>query len=128
MNEQTDLFLIVDDEPDMCWALEHILKKSGLESKKAFTGYEALELMEGNHFSLAFLDAKLPDIEGIELARHMRKRIPTIRIIMISGYFYRDDEAVQKAVAEGLINGFIGKPFDHDRILKTIKTQTHIRS
>jgi DNA-binding NtrC family response regulator len=120
MNGENDVFLIVDDEPDMCWALEHILKQNGLSSKKAFNGHEALELTEGNHFSLAFLDAKLPDMEGIELARQIRKRDPAVRIMMISGYFYRDDRAVQKAVAEGLIKGFIGKPFDHDEILRAI--------
>jgi len=40
---------------------------------------------------------------------------------MISGYFYRDDDAVQNAVEKGLINDFIGKPFDHDEILKAIE-------
>jgi DNA-binding NtrC family response regulator len=118
MPTRRDLFLIVDDEPDMCWALEHILEKNGLASKKAFAGSEALALMEVNRFRAAFLDAKLPDMEGMELARQIRKRDPSVRIMMISGYFYLDDDAVQKAVAEGLINGFIGKPFDHDEILK----------
>jgi DNA-binding NtrC family response regulator len=120
MNKKRELFLIVDDEPDMCWALEHILKKNGLFSKKAFTGHEALTLMEIDRFRLAFLDAKLPDIEGIELARRIRKRDPAVHIMMISGYFYRDDDAIKKATAEGLINGFIGKPFDHDEILKAV--------
>jgi len=109
MDKKKDLFLIVDDEPDMCWALEHILEKNGLESKKAFTGREALDLMEVNRFRVAFL------------ARQIRNRDPAVRIMMISGYFYRDDDAIQKAVTEGLINGFIGKPFDHDEILKAIE-------
>jgi DNA-binding NtrC family response regulator len=124
MNGKKDLFLIVDDEPDMCWALEHILKKRGLVSKKALTGKDALALMEVNRFRLAFVDAKLADIEGLELARRLRKIDSGIHIVMISGYFYRDDDAVQKAAAEGLINGFIGKPFDHDEILKAIEIVT----
>jgi len=128
MPTRRDLFLIVDDEPDMCWALEHILEKNGLASKKAFTGSEALGLMEGNHFRMAFLDAKLPDMEGLELARQMQKRDPAVRIMMISGYFYRDDDAVQKATAKGLINGFIGKPFDHDEIVKAVEFTNRQRS
>jgi DNA-binding NtrC family response regulator len=115
------LFLIVDDEPDMCWALEHILKKNAFLSKRALTGQEALNLMKVDRFRLAFLDAKLPDMEGLELARRIRKRDPAVPIVMISGYFYRDDDAVRKAVAEGLISSFIGKPFDHDTILKAIE-------
>jgi len=121
MNEKKDLFLIVDDEPDMCWALEHILKKNAFLSKRALTGQEALNLMKVDRFRLAFLDAKLPDMEGLDLARRIRKLDPAVPIVMISGYFYRDDDAIQKAVAEGLISSFIGKPFDHDEILKAIE-------
>ena len=121
MNKKKDLFLIVDDEPDMCWALEYMLKKNGILSKRALSGQEAISLMELNRFRAAFLDAKLPDIEGLELARRLRDIDPVIHIVMISGYFYRDDNDVQNALAEGLIKGFIGKPFDHDEILKAIK-------
>jgi CheY-like chemotaxis protein len=121
MNKKKDLFLIVDDEPDMCWALEHIIKQSGFPSEKALTGQDALTLMDTNRFRLAFLDAKLPDMDGLDLARRIRKRDPAIPIVMISGYFYRDDDAIHKAAGEGLINGFIGKPFDHDDILKAIQ-------
>jgi len=120
MSGKKDLFLIVDDEPDMCWALEHILKKNAFLSKRALTGQEALNLMKVDRFRLAFLDAKLPDMEGLDLARRIRKRDPAVTIVMISGYFYRDDD-IQKAVAEGLISSFIGKPFDHDEILKAIE-------
>ena len=121
MNKKKDLFLIVDDEPDMCWALEYMLKKNGILSKRALSGQEAISLMESNRFRAAFLDAKLPDIEGLELARRLRDIDPVIHIVMISGYFYRDDNDVQNALAEWLIKGFIGKPFDHDEILKAIK-------
>ena len=121
MTNKGKAFLIVDDEPDMCWALEHLLKRSGFPSKRALTGHKALTLMQTDRFRLVFLDAKLPDMEGLELARRIRKGDPAIPIVMISGYFYRDDDDIQNAVAEGLINGFIGKPFDHDEILKAIE-------
>jgi len=121
MSGKKDLFLIVDDEPDMCWALEHILKKNAFLSKRALTGQEALTLMEADRFRLAFVDAKLPDMEGLDLAKELRKIDPAIYILMVSGYFYRDDAAVQEAIAKGLINDFIGKPFDHDEILKAIE-------
>ncbi len=121
MKDKNELVLIVDDEPDMCWALEHMLKRNGFLSKRALNGQEAIRLMESNRFRVAFLDAKLPDIEGLELARRLRDIDPGIHIVMISGYFYRDDNDIQGAMSEGLIKGFIGKPFDHDEILKAIK-------
>ncbi|MCG2776853.1 MAG: response regulator [Desulfobacterales bacterium] len=122
MKSKENVFLIVDDEPDMCWALEHILEKNGYPSKKALNGQEALKLVEGNRFQLAFLDAKLPDIEGLELARRIRELDPSIDIVIVSGYFYKDDVGIQHSLAEGLISSFISKPFNHDEILKTIES------
>jgi DNA-binding NtrC family response regulator len=114
------VFLIVDDEPDMCWALEHLLKKKGISSRRALSGQEALKLMESNRFALAFLDAKLPDMEGIELAKRIREIDPAVGIVIISGYYYEEDEIIQKAISDGSILGFIDKPFDHDQIFKAI--------
>lgn len=113
-------FLIVDDEPDMCWTLEHILRQKGYASRTALTGAEALSLMETQTFRLAFLDAKLPDIEGLELARSIHTLAPEMPIVMVSGYYYKDNAAIEKARKEGLIQDFVGKPFDHEEILKVV--------
>ena len=108
--------LIVDDEPGMCWALGHILRGSGIVSVAATSGQEALRLAERQRFRLAFVDAKLPDAEGLELARRIREADPGIRIVLVSGYFYGDDPEVLQASAAGVINGFVGKPFLHDEV------------
>lgn len=121
MTLQNIKILIIDDEPDMCWALKHLLEKNGFLITKAANGGEALDLLTSGSFQGAFLDAKLPDIEGLELARQFREKAPQMRIILISGYFYNDDVAVEKALGEGLICGFIGKPFLHEEILKAVK-------
>jgi DNA-binding NtrC family response regulator len=121
MTLQNIKILIIDDEPDMCWALKHLLEKNGFLITKAADGREALDLLTSGSFQGAFLDAKLPDIEGLELARQFREKAPQMRIILISGYFYNDDVAVEKALGEGLICGFIGKPFLHEEILKAVK-------
>lgn len=113
--------LIIDDEPDMIWVLESILNRKGFFTKKALNGQESLELIKTNSFGLVFLDAKLPDIEGLELAKLIQEVKPGLPVVMISGYFYIHDEAVQKALAEGLICGFIGKPFLNVEIKKAIK-------
>ena len=81
-------------------------------------------MREPDLFQMVFIDAKLPDIEGLDLARRFREIDSNLHIIMISGYFYRDDEDIQKAIEKGLICGFIGKPFIHEEILKTINALT----
>ena len=121
MSEQSDLILIVDDEPDMCWALEHLLNSQGLATRRALSAREALHLMQQDRFSRVFLDAKLPDMDGLDLARRILEIAPGTRIIMVSGYFYRNDVSIQEAVSQGLIHGFISKPFLQEEILKALK-------
>jgi YesN/AraC family two-component response regulator len=96
------------------------LKKIGLLSEKALNGREALQLVEQKRFRMAFLDAKLPDMEGLELARQIRKIDSGVRAVIVSGYFYKDDINIQNALKEDVICSFISKPFDHDEILKVI--------
>jgi CheY-like chemotaxis protein len=122
MTEPGELILIVDDEPDMCWALEHLLNKRGYVTCTALTATEALMLMAQHRFACAFLDAKLPDMDGLELARRIREKAPDIRIIMVSGYFYRDDVSIQEAITQGLIIDFISKPFLQAEILRVLET------
>lgn len=127
VGEKEGAILIVDDEPDMCWALENILRENGMLSKRALSAREALESMESHCFLLAVLDAKLPDMEGLELAKRIRELDPDIPILMISGYFYRGDEEVQKTLAEGLICSFISKPFLHEEMKNAIASALSLR-
>ncbi len=121
MPDKSNLVLIVDDEPDMCWALEHLLHNQRFATRKALSAQEALNLMERHRFACAFLDAKLPDMDGLDLARRILEIAPGTRIIMVSGYFYRDDVSIQEAIAQGLIRGFISKPFLREEILEALK-------
>ena len=122
------MFLVVDDDLDMCWGLKYILEKHGFSSEIALSGEEALTLITRNCFRLVFLDAKLPDIEGLELATRMQEIDPTIRIVLVSGYYYNDDVDVQKAIQNGLICGFIAKPFPHDEIIRMLNSSYFFNS
>lgn len=110
--------LIVDDEEDMCWALENILKKEGYNIIWTTSGDDAISLMKKNTFNTAFIDIKLPDMDGIELARCIKKEDNNIRIIMISGYYYEDDRIIQEGLHDGIYLTFIGKPFDINEVRK----------
>ena len=120
MNEKQAPILVVDDEPEMCWILENIIRKTGLACMTALSAREAMSLTESNQFSMTFLDAKLPDIDGLELARKLRKTNAHLPIVIVSGYFYPDDPTIEGVLREGLIAAFVGKPFDHDEIVSVI--------
>lgn len=120
MNEFRLLCLIVDDEPDQCWAMEHILADLHLPSQKAFTGQGALELIKKHRFQFAFLDVKLPDMDGFQLARLIHNLAPEISLVVISGFLSEDDAEVLQALAAGVISGFLQKPFLHSKISKLL--------
>ena len=112
--------LVVDDDPDICWALEHVLGELGARCIRALDGQTALQAARLNHLTLALLDAKLPDIDGLELARNIRIAHPGVLVLMVSGYYYKDDPAIQTALEERLIQGFIEKPFSHAAVIETV--------
>jgi CheY-like chemotaxis protein len=112
--------LVVDDDPDICWALERVLGGLGARCIRALDGRTALQAARHNHLTLALLDAKLPDIDGLELARSLRMADPGILVLVVSGYFYKDDPAIQAALEHRLIHGFIEKPFSHAEVIQTV--------
>jgi DNA-binding NtrC family response regulator len=120
VNKEKIPFLVVDDEPEMCWILENILRKNKFTCLKAGSAREAIALTEHRRFRMAFLDAKLPDIDGLKLARRLRKFDPHLPIVIVSGYFYQDDPTIEGALKSGLIAAFISKPFSHDEIVRII--------
>ena len=111
-------YLIVDDEPGVCWALEYLLTSKGLPCQKAQTAQAALDLMKTHRFQLVFLDVTLPDMNGLELARRLHDLDPLLRFVIVSGFLSR--EAAAAAQAEGLIYACINKPFLHEEILRVI--------
>ncbi len=116
--------LIVDDEMDMCWALESILVLEGYKTHTATSGKEGLKLIQQlqPNISLLFLDAKLPDIDGLMFAEFIKQQYPQVKIIIITGYYYRDSDAVRKGLANSIFDGFIGKPFNISEIRSAIET------
>jgi len=115
--------LVVDDEADVRWALAMVLRRNGFTVATAGSGDEALRWLTEAELAchLILLDAKLSDIEGVELARRIRRDTSCIApVILVSGYFYKDDSVVQASLRTGLISAFVTKPFRHDDILNAI--------
>jgi len=104
--------LVVDDEPDMCWALQNMLGAVDFGVTTATRGADALELVTHHPYALAFVDAKLPDLDGLELALLIHQRSPQTSVVLISGYYYEEDRAISEGMQAGHFAGFIAKPFD----------------
>lgn len=115
--------LVVDDEEDVRWALQTILRKGGYVVATSGSGAETLAWLRDNACQLILLDAKLGDMDGIALARQIRdQKNSSARVILVSGNFYRDDAMVQDSMAIGLIAAFVAKPFRQREILDAVAT------
>lgn len=113
--------LVVDDEDDMCWALQQIVELDGHECVAARSATEALRAVGKTAFDLAFVDVKLQDMEGLELVERIRQMSPSLPCVLVSGFFYGDDGPVQERIARGLVVGFISKPFLVEDVLEAIE-------
>ncbi|MFA6922159.1 MAG: response regulator [Gallionella sp.] len=115
--------LVVDDEPDVCWVLDVLLRKHGFTVVTMSSGAAALRWLGDmeSACSLILVDAKLGDIEGVELAKRIRTDTScAASVILVSGYFYKDDSVVQDSLNAGIISAFVTKPFRHEEILGAI--------
>jgi len=121
MKRELPRILVVDDEPDMCWTLENVLRPAGYAVTTTTTGARALELLAEKPYDVALVDAKLPDLDGLELAALIYQLSPHTVIVLISGYFYQEDKAITEGLQENLFIGFISKPFDLDEVRLTVR-------
>lgn len=114
--------LVVDDDQDMCWVLKVTLELLGHSVITAPTGHQALEAIRQYDFPLAFIDARLPDMDGLQLASKMAQQRTRIRIILISGYYSEDDLSIVGAIQEMRVHGFLAKPFQLEAIESLLET------
>ena len=108
--------LAVDDEKDICWALEKGLRDEGVRITQVHRGEDAIQAVRGRSFDAAIIDVKLPGKNGIEVSRGIRQIVPQLPIVMISGYYYEEDQPIRDGIRNGEFQGFISKPFELDEV------------
>jgi DNA-binding response OmpR family regulator len=77
--------LVVDDDPRVSRALALVLESEGFEVTTAADGEIGLGLLETSAFDLAIIDVFMPGADGLETIRELRKRLPELPIIVMSG-------------------------------------------
>jgi excisionase family DNA binding protein len=100
--------LVVDDEELVRMLFEETLNNSGHKVVTAGSSVEGLKWVNQQDFDLAFLDLKMPMMDGAELFRQIRAIKPKMPVIIITGY--PDSDIMSRALAEGPF-GVMKKPF-----------------
>ncbi len=115
--------LVIDDEPDICWAIKGLLRQSHYRLVCLQTGAEALSRLQHEPFKRIILDAKLQDMDWLDLAPRIRVLNPNAWIVLVSAFYYSNDQAVITAVNQGIIQRFVAKPFLHQALLHALEPQ-----
>ena len=106
--------LIVDDNPSMASALADVLDVKGFEVHAAYSGAEALEILQAHPVDILLTDVIMPDMDGVTLYRATRKTHPRLTTILMTAY--AADDLIQKGMAEG-IKTVLSKPVDINFLL-----------
>jgi CheY-like chemotaxis protein len=109
--------LVVEDDVRNIFALSRVLEQKGSKLAIARNGREALATLEGSsEVDLVLMDIMMPEMDGLEACREIRKRpeLARLPIIAITAKAMRDDH--ERCLAAGA-NDFIAKPIDVDRLL-----------
>jgi UDP-3-O-[3-hydroxymyristoyl] N-acetylglucosamine deacetylase len=112
-----ETILVVDDEANIRHTLRGVLADEGYEVVEASNGRMALDLLEHSVPRLAIVDIWMPEIDGVELVQRMRRQVPSVPIIVISGH--GTIETAVRVVRMGAFD-FLEKPFDMDVLLKVV--------
>ena len=119
--------LVVDDDKICCESTVATLKEIGITGEWVLSGREAVEHCYARHelkndYFAVILDWKMPDMDGIETARQIRKRIgKEITIIVLTSYEFSEIEEEAKAAG---VDAFIAKPLFRSRLTATLRQFT----
>ncbi|MFA5308864.1 MAG: response regulator [Dehalococcoidales bacterium] len=112
--------LVVDDDADICDTLTNILEHQGYDVVTAGSGEEAVSLTRNRNCQMAFIDVKLPDIDGLETLLRLKEINPELLAIMMTGFRNEVKDALEKAQEASAIT-CLYKPFDPAKAAELVK-------
>ncbi|MFN8240641.1 MAG: response regulator transcription factor [Bacteroidales bacterium] len=110
--------LLAEDDANLGILLRNYLTAKGFDSRLCVNGKEALDVFNNESFDICIFDIMMPELDGITLAREIRKNNSSIPVIFLTAKNQKDD------VIEGFKSGaddYITKPFSMEELLYRIE-------
>jgi signal transduction histidine kinase len=117
--------LVVDDSLEFAGMIARLLEFNGFQVSVAHDGHSALEKLGSESCELVLLDLVLPDMNGMEVLKRIKKGNEDIAVIIITGY---GGEQVAVDIMKAGASDFLSKPIDTDTLLRTVKSALQIRA
>ncbi|MEZ4753664.1 MAG: response regulator [Bdellovibrionota bacterium] len=107
--------VIIDDDPGVLYALSLVLQTMGWEVKSFERPTKAVEYIKNpdNKCDLVITDLRMPELSGMAVLEKIRKEMPDLPVVMISGHATQQERDKAKALGAW---GVLGKPFDADEL------------
>jgi CheY-like chemotaxis protein len=115
--------LVVEDEKLVNWCLSSSLSKWGFEVQHVSTGNEAIAQIESSGFDVVLLDYRLPDRDGIEIAKMIRQRQPDTVIFLLTAF-----QLNELSIDIGLIDSYFNKPLDLQLLHQALEEIPRLRA
>jgi two-component system, OmpR family, response regulator len=118
MNMKNNRILLAEDDHNLGNLLRNYLIAKKYDTSLAINGKEALESFRKNDYNICILDIMMPEIDGLTLAREIRKVNPGVPVIFLTAKNQKED------IIEGFISGaddYITKPFSMEELLYRIE-------
>ena len=110
--------LIVEDDPGVRSALESIAKSQGCLSTSCPSGRKAGQALQSQDFQLVLLDLGLPDMDGMEVLRNLRKNHPALPVVILTAHGTLDRALSARQLG---VESFLIKPMDAPDIARIIR-------
>jgi DNA-binding response OmpR family regulator len=110
--------LIIEDNPKMAGAIQMGLREHGFAADTSHTGYEGEEMASSGEYDVILLDLMLPDRDGVEVCRNLRRRSISAPVLMLTALSSTEDKV------EGLDAGaddYLAKPFEFDELVARVR-------
>jgi DNA-binding NtrC family response regulator len=110
--------LLVDDEVEFVETFSERLVLRNLEISKAFSGEEALQVLDENkNIEVVILDVKMPGMDGIETLAEIKRKNPLVEVMMLSGH--ADVTSAIEGMKQGAFD-YLMKPVEMDQIITKV--------
>ena len=110
--------MVVDDEKQICRNVAKILSKNNLEVVQATSAKEAMEKMATDSFALLISDIVMPEMNGLELLKLVKKEWPLTKAVMMTAYASTDTAV--RSIRMGALD-YLTKPFTPDELRSTVE-------
>lgn len=110
--------LVIEDNPRMATGIQRGLRENGYAADVCPSGFEGEDLAAGSEYDAVILDLMLPDRDGVEVCRNLRRRSKSVPVLMLTALSGTEDKV------NGLDAGaddYLTKPFEFEELLARLR-------